>query len=85
MAARIFATVFPFVGLSPAIAPVIGGYLDTLLGWRSIFFTILFLGLLLLLLIIRYLPETMSINKKMSINPKVILKNYVSLLTNKVF
>ncbi|UJF19999.1 Bcr/CflA family multidrug efflux MFS transporter [Vibrio sp. SS-MA-C1-2] len=46
---RIFATIMPLVALSPALAPLLGSFLDAHLGWRSIFYTLIGLGALLAL------------------------------------
>jgi DHA1 family bicyclomycin/chloramphenicol resistance-like MFS transporter len=48
-AVKIFSTVFPIVGSSSAIAPLIGGYLTYFFGWQSNFFMIAIFGLLILL------------------------------------
>lgn len=82
---KIFATVFPFIGLSPAIAPVIGGFINYYLGWRSIFSLVGILGALLIWLIYSKLPETKTTDSRISINPKIIAKNYTELLSNKLF
>ena len=71
---KIFATVFPFIGLSPAIAPVIGGGINYYLGWRFIFLFVGLLGLLLIWLIYCKLPETKNRDFRVSINPKIIGK-----------
>jgi MFS transporter, DHA1 family, multidrug resistance protein len=84
-AAKIFATVFLFVGFSPAIAPVIGGYIDSYFGWRIVFANVLLFGIVLLILISMFLPETLDKNKKSSIHPYNIFKNYISLVINKTF
>lgn len=82
---KIFATIFPFIGLSPAIAPMIGGCINYYLGWRAIFFFIGMLGILLILLIYFKLPETRSKDVRSAINLKIIGKNYLKLLANKTF
>ena len=82
---KIFATVFPFVGLSPAIAPVVGGFINYYFGWRAIFFFVGLLGGLLIWLICSKLPETKNKDFRASINPKTIGKNYIELLSNKMF
>ncbi len=82
---KIFATVFPFIGLSPAIAPVIGGFIYHSLGWRAIFAFVGALGLLLILLIYVKLPETKDTNARISIHPKAISKAYLELISNRVF
>ncbi len=45
-------------GIGPALAPVIGGALLNLLGWRSIFWAMLAWTIAMLVLCIRVLPET---------------------------
>lgn len=45
---RIFATIMPLVGLSPAIAPTIGAYLLNNFGWRSIFIVLVFTAVILI-------------------------------------
>lgn len=45
---RIFATIMPLVGLSPAIAPTIGAYLLGHFGWRSIFIVLFCIALVLM-------------------------------------
>lgn len=41
---RVFATVMPLVALSPALAPLLGALLEVQLGWQSIFYCLLFIG-----------------------------------------
>jgi DHA1 family bicyclomycin/chloramphenicol resistance-like MFS transporter len=48
-AVKIFSTVFPIVGCSSAIAPLIGGYLTYFFGWQSNFYMIAIFGLVILL------------------------------------
>jgi Bcr/CflA subfamily drug resistance transporter len=68
---------------SPIIAPVIGGYFEQYLGWRANFvFLILLVGMILIWAIFR-LPETKDPSELHSIHPKMISKNYWTLLTNR--
>lgn len=46
---KIFSTVFPIVGLTSAIAPLIGGYLTYFFGWQSNFIFIAAFGVVILL------------------------------------
>jgi len=84
-AVKIFATVFPFVGLSPAIAPVIGGYIQTYFNWRISFALLSLLGIILLLLIIFFLPDTLDKSHKSKISLKHIFGTYGTLIKNKIF
>lgn len=83
--AKIFATVFSFVGLSPALAPIIGGYIETYLNWAYTFGLLLILGVVLLYLIIRYIPVNLHAGTKHSIHPINILKTYKLVIFNKRF
>jgi MFS transporter, DHA1 family, multidrug resistance protein len=57
-AARIFTTIMPIVGASPALAPLVGGYLTTYISWRAPFYFTALLGAAAVLLLIGYVPET---------------------------
>lgn len=46
---RIFATIMPLVGLSPALAPLLGSWLLVHLAWQAIFATLFAITLLLML------------------------------------
>ncbi|HFZ8996702.1 TPA: purine nucleoside transporter PunC [Citrobacter freundii] len=46
---RIFATIMPLVGLSPALAPLLGSWILNHLGWQEIFVTLFAITLLLML------------------------------------
>lgn len=84
-AGRIFTTVFPFIGLSPAIAPLIGGFINEILGWRAIFSFLGILGIILLTLLIIKLPETKTKLISQRTNLPDVFKNYINLLKSKVF
>jgi DHA1 family bicyclomycin/chloramphenicol resistance-like MFS transporter len=62
--------------LAPAIAPVLGGWLQSVLGWRSIFCFVAAFGLLLLVSCLRLLPETLEPARRHPFHPKVILLHY---------
>jgi len=82
---RIFSIVLPMVSLSPAIAPVIGGYLQTLLGWRAVLaFTVIF-GTFLLLIITTQLGETLPRNTRKNFHIKIIIKNNLHLFGSSQF
>jgi len=57
-AARRLALMNLMVLLGPGLAPILGGMLATTLGWRAIFGALCALGLVLVLLTWRMLPET---------------------------
>ena len=53
---RIFATIMPLVGLSPALAPLLGSWLLAHFAWQSIFATLFAITLLLMLPALRLKP-----------------------------
>ena len=57
-AQRLMSQVTMLFSLSPALAPVIGGWLYGAFGWRSIFAFMALVGLVLFVLCWRWLPET---------------------------
>ncbi|RTL13343.1 MAG: Bcr/CflA family efflux MFS transporter [Neisseriaceae bacterium] len=71
--------------ISPAVAPVLGAYIATYLSWHYCFLFSALVGLLLVIVTIKILPET-NLNQihKMPALPRY-LKGYLNLLKNKVF
>ena len=75
-AQRLMSLVTLFFGLAPAIAPVIGGWLFVGLGWRSIFFFLTAVGLVLVAVSWRYLPETLRQEERQSFHPIALIGGY---------
>jgi len=75
-AQKIMSWISVVFGLAPALAPVLGGHLLALAGWRSIFFFICGFGLLLFAACVVWLPESLPREKRQEFHPKVILANY---------
>lgn len=73
-----------FVNASPAIAPIIGGYLLLWFGWRSIFLFLLFTGAAAFYLFFRALPETHK-NIHSNITIKESVEDYFAVLTHRKF
>lgn len=53
---RIFATIMPLVGLSPALAPLLGSWILTHFSWQAIFATLFAITLMLMLPALRLKP-----------------------------
>ena len=60
-AQRMMSQITLVFGLGPALAPILGGALLNLLGWRSIFWAMLAWTLGMLVLCVRMLPETLPV------------------------
>ncbi|HAN9131946.1 TPA: purine nucleoside transporter PunC [Escherichia coli] len=59
---RIFATIMPLVGLSPALAPLLGSWLLVHFSWQAIFATLFAITVVLILPIFWLKPTTKSRN-----------------------
>ena len=84
-AQRLMSLVTLFFGLAPAVAPVIGGWLFTALGWRSIFWFLAALGLLLIVTGARFLPETLAPTHRQPFHTMALLKGYEEVGINRLF
>ena len=79
-AQRVMSLVTMIFGLAPAIAPIIGGWLETGFGWRSIFvFLTLFAALLYVSCYFR-LKESLPAAARQPFAPRPLLLNYLKLL-----
>ena len=74
-----------FVGMTPIIAPLFGGYLTQYLGWRSCFITLAILALALSIAKFLFLPETNINLDRKACHPHNIIKNYHFLLKSHLF
>ena len=75
-AQRLMSQVTLFFGIAPAVAPVIGGVLLNLIGWRSIFAFLFFLTLVMIAWSWRALPETLAPDARQPLHPKAMWRNY---------
>ena len=84
-AQRLMSLVTLFFGLAPAIAPVIGGWLFVGLGWRSIFWFLSAVGLILVVVSWRALPETLAVAARQSFHPRPLFAGYREVGANRLF
>jgi MFS transporter, DHA1 family, multidrug resistance protein len=57
-AQRLMSTITMIFGIAPAIAPVIGGWIHVVFGWRSVFGFMVIIGVTLMIVSYAHLPET---------------------------
>ena len=72
------------IALAPATAPIIGGYVHVLLGWRANFLLITLFGAITSVIVWRVLPET-STPSRDTVHPGRIARDYAGLLANRHF
>ena len=78
-AQRLLALITMIFGLAPALAPVIGGWLQGALGWRSVFAFLALYGALQLAVCWRALPETHPPDKRQPFAAGPLLRVYLTL------
>lgn len=81
-AQRALSHVMLIFGIGPAFAPIIGGVLHDWWGWRSVFWFLAALGLVVWVIALRALPETLPPVGRQSAHPRVITRAYWHALTN---
>jgi MFS transporter, DHA1 family, multidrug resistance protein len=83
-AQRVMATVQMLFGIAPAVAPIIGGFL---LGihWQAIFIFLALYAAVSLWAAVKFLPETMPVEKRIQLSARSVLKSYKSLYTDAEF
>lgn len=84
-AARAYSFLMQMLGIAATVAPLLGGFLVTTRGWESIFYTMSGLGLLCLVLVGRFLPETLPAHRRSSGRLKQQLIEGVGFMKDRVF
>ena len=75
---RFSATTMMVASFSPAIAPTLGGFLQSAFGWKYNFYFLMGFGIIIAVMVWRWLPETKPSSEE-KIPLSLILKNYVTL------
>lgn len=75
-AQRLMSRVMLIFAIAPAIAPVIGGALQTWFGWRAVFWFLVLFSSLLLVACVRYLPETHPPHARQRFSPVPLFAAY---------
>lgn len=78
-AARAFATLMAVVAIGPIIAPMLGGWVVTAVGWRGVFVFQALLGVALLIMMHNLLVESLSPSAVLPIHPGDIARRYLRL------
>lgn len=82
---RIFAMLILTIGLSPLLAPSIGGFVATAFGWKSVFVLLSFIALFAMTIVFLFLPEGQEPDKEVTLKLKPMAKTYLSILSDTQF
>ncbi len=84
-AQRMMAAVSIVFAIAPAIAPVIGGWLQHFLGWRSVFAFMAAIGAAIALWCWRALPESLPVHLRRPFQPRFLARSYGNVMSNPRF
>ena len=83
--AKVFSMLMLVVGISPIIAPTLGGIVTVEFGWHYIFVILAVMALMIMLAIHFGLPESRQADPDYSLKPAAIIKNFGVVLKEPQF
>lgn len=79
-AARIISRLMLVIAVAPLLAPTVGAVIADRWGWRAVFVSLALLALVLLVVVLRFLPETLPPARRTTHGPVAALRGYPALL-----
>ena len=83
--AKIFSLLVLILGVSPLLAPTIGGFVAQAWGWHGVFIALLLVVIAIMAIMYFFLPEGHQPDPSISLRAKPILKRFGSILKNPQF
>ncbi|MCP2024979.1 DHA1 family bicyclomycin/chloramphenicol resistance-like MFS transporter [Flavobacterium sp. HSC-32F16] len=82
---KVFSLLMLVLGLSPMLAPTIGGYVTEDYGWHTVFSILMFMGIAILIAAQIGLPNSYKPDTYISLKPKPIISNFLKVLKEPQF
>jgi len=82
---KVFSLLMLVLGLSPMLAPTIGGYITEDYGWHTVFFILMCMGIAILIAAQVGLPNSYKPDTSISLKPKPIISNFLKVLKEPQF
>ena len=82
---KVFSLLMLVLGLSPMLAPTIGGYITEYYGWHVVFLILMCMGIAILTASQLGLPNTYKPDTSISLKPKPIISNFLKVLKEPQF
>ncbi len=82
---KVFSLLMLVLGLSPMLAPTIGGYVTQDFGWHIVFFILMCMGIAILIASQVGLPNSYKPDHSISLKPKPIISNFLKVLKEPQF
>lgn len=83
--AKVFSMLMLVIGVSPIIAPTLGGYVTAVFGWHYIFIILTIMSALILAAVHFALPESRKPDLTVSLLPAPIIKGFLSVFKEPQF
>jgi DHA1 family bicyclomycin/chloramphenicol resistance-like MFS transporter len=84
-AAKLLSRLMLVMGAAPVLAPTLGSQILRLTSWRGVFVALAGLGMVLVVVAVRSLPETLAPEHRRRGGAMATVRSYGSLLTDRVF
>ncbi len=84
-AQRILAQTMMLFALAPAVAPIIGGWIAIVFGWRAIFVFLTLLSAAIFVSTWYQLPETLPAERRQSLHPGELMRAYARFFSSADF
>ncbi|MCI9845790.1 multidrug effflux MFS transporter [Flavobacterium pectinovorum] len=82
---KVFSLLMLVLGLSPMLAPTIGGYVTEDYGWHVVFLILMCMGIAILTASQLGLPNTYKPDTSISLKPRPIISNFLKVLKEPQF
>ena len=82
---KVFSLLMLVLGLSPMLAPTIGGYVTEDYGWHMVFLILMCMGIAILIASQLGLPNSYKPDTSISLKPKPIISNFLKVLKEPQF
>ena len=83
--AQIYAYIGTALALGPIAGPIFGGFIEVAAGWRSVFFFLSGVGVVMLLIVVFMLRETNANLNHDATRPAKLIGNYATLLSTRLY
>jgi len=83
--AKIFSLLFLVIVVSPLLAPTVGGFITTALGWRFIFITLALIAAAIMPIVHFYLPDGQEPDTSVSLRVRPLANTFLGVLVQPQF